>query len=468
MTSIATILNSKSKHTKILSLAGSLGDELNMNTYVVGGYVRDLLLNKETNDIDIMVEGDAIKFANSLASKLKVETVVEFPEFQTALIPYSDIEIEIASARKESYRDKSRKPKVEKCTIDEDLSRRDFTVNAMAASLMKDNYGELNDPHGGIRDLQRKILITPLEPEATFKDDPLRILRGVRFSSQLNFSLASNVKDAMISQKKHLEFISQERITQEVIKILKTQKPSIGLELLRELDLYPYVFPEMDELGGVEIIDGKGHKDVFYHTLEVVDNAAKLTSKMKIRFAALVHDIAKPRTKRFDKQKGWTYYGHEEVGQYMIRDIAKRMKISNELRDYLMILTKLHLRPIALAKEGVSDSAIRRLLFEAKENADDLMILCRADITTKNKNKVKEYLSNFDKVESLMQDVRLRDEMRNFKSVITGEIIMKEFNIKPGREVGKIKKAVENAILDGVIQNDYDEAFAYMLKIKNS
>ena len=468
MTSIATILNSKSKHTKILSLAGSLGDELNMGTYVVGGYVRDLLLNKETNDIDIMVEGDAIKFANSLASKLKVEAVVEFPEFQTALIPYSDIEIEIASARKESYRDKSRKPKVEKCTIDEDLSRRDFTVNAMAASLMKDNYGELNDPHGGIRDLQRKILITPLEPEATFKDDPLRILRGVRFSSQLNFSLASNVKDAMISQKKHLEFISQERITQEVIKILKTQKPSIGLELLRELDLYPYVFPEMDELGGVEIIDGKGHKDVFYHTLEVVDNAAKLTSKMKIRFAALVHDIAKPRTKRFDKQKGWTYYGHEEVGQYMIRDIAKRMKISNELRDYLMILTKLHLRPIALAKEGVSDSAIRRLLFEAKENADDLMILCRADITTKNKNKVKEYLSNFDKVESLMQDVRLRDEMRNFKSVITGEIIMKEFNIKPGREVGKIKKAVENAILDGVIQNDYDEAFAYMLKIKNS
>ena len=248
MTSIATILNSESEHTKILSLAGSLGDELNINTYIVGGYVRDLLLNRKTNDIDIMVEGDAIEFANSLASKLNVKTVVEFPEFQTALIPYSDIEIEIASARKESYREKSRKPIVQKCTIDEDLSRRDFTVNAMAASLMKNNYGELNDPHGGIGDLQRKILITPLEPEATFKDDPLRILRGVRFASQLNFSLASNVKDAMISQRKHLEFISQERITQEVIKTLKTPKPSIGLNLLRELNLYPYVFPEVDNL----------------------------------------------------------------------------------------------------------------------------------------------------------------------------------------------------------------------------
>ena len=468
MTSIATILNSESEHTKILSLAGSIGDELNMDVYVVGGYVRDLLLDRKTNDIDIMVEGDAIKFANSLASKLGVSTVVEFPEFQTALIPYSDIEIEIASARKESYRDKSRKPKVEKCTIDEDLSRRDFTVNAMAASLMKKNYGELNDPHGGIGDLQRKILITPLEPEATFKDDPLRILRGVRFSSQLNFTLASNVQDAMISQKKHLDFISKERITQEVIKILKTPKPSIGLNLLREINLYPYVFPEMDELGGVEVIDGQSHKDVFYHTLEVVDNASKLTSKMRIRFAALVHDIAKPRTKRFDKQKGWTYYGHEEVGQYMIKDIAKRMKISNELRDYLMILTRLHLRPIALAKEGVSDSAIRRLLFEAQDHIDDLMILCRADITTKNKSKVKEYLKNFDRVESLIQNVKLRDEMRSFRSPITGEIIMKEFDLKPGREVGKIKKNIENAILDGVIKNDYEEAFEYMLQIKRT
>jgi len=466
MTSISTILNSESKHTKILSLAGSIGGELNMDVYVVGGYVRDLLLNRKTNDIDIMVEGDAIKFANSLASKLGVNTVVEFPEFQTALIPYSDIEIEIASARKESYRDKSRKPKVEKCTIDEDLSRRDFTVNAMAASLMKKNYGELNDPHGGIGDLQRKILITPLEPEATFKDDPLRILRGVRFSSQLNFTLASNVQDAMISQKKHLDFISKERITQEVIKILKTPKPSIGLNLLREINLYPYVFPEMDELGGIEVIDGQSHKDVFYHTLEVVDNAAKLTSKMRIRFAALVHDIAKPRTKRFDKQKGWTYYGHEEVGQYMIKDIAKRMKISNELRDYLMILTRLHLRPIALAKEGVSDSAIRRLLFEAQDHIDDLMILCRADITTKNKSKVKQYLKNFDRVESLIQNVKLRDEMRSFRSPITGEIIMKEFDLKPGREVGEIKKNIENAILDGVIKNDYEEAFEYMLQIK--
>ena len=464
MTSIATILNSNENHAKILSSAGKLGTDLNINTYVVGGYVRDILLNKKTHDIDIMVEGDAIDFANKFASLLNVDAVVEFPEFQTALIPYPNIEIEIASARKESYRDKSRKPKVEKCSLEEDLCRRDFTINTMAASLMSNNYGDIYDPHGGIRDLQRKILITPLEPEATFKDDPLRILRGIRFSSQLNFELASNVKDAMMSQKKGLSYISKERITEEIIKILKTKKPSKGFMLLKDLDLFDYVFPELNELGGVEVIDGKGHKDVFFHTLEVIDNSAKLSDKMEIRFAALLHDIAKPRTKKFYKDKGWTYYGHEDVGQYMIRDIAKRMKISNSLRDYLMLLTKLHLRPIALAKEGISDSAVRRVLKEAGEHIDDLMILCRADITTKNPKKVKKYINNFDRVEELMNDVQLRDEMRNFKSPVSGKDIMKEYNLKPGRKVGEIKKTIENAIIDGIIENDYDHAFEYMLK----
>ena len=465
MTSIATILNSNQNHSKILKLAGEIGAKIDMPAYVVGGYVRDLLLSNESKDIDIMVEGDAIKFAHQFASKLKVDTVVEFPEFSTALIPYADIEIEVASARKESYRDKSRKPKVENCSLEEDLSRRDFTVNSMAASLMDENYGDIYDPHGGIRDLQRKLLITPLNPEATFKDDPLRILRGVRFASQLNFELTSNVKDAMISQKKGLEFISKERITEEIIKILKTKKPSKGFIILNELNLFDEVIPELNELGGVEVINGMGHKDVFYHTLEVIDNSAKLSDKMEIRFAALMHDIAKPRTKKFYKDKGWTYYGHEDVGQYMIKKIAKRMKISNNLRDYLMLLTKLHLRPIALAKEGISDSAVRRVLFEAGEHIDDLMILCRADITTKNPKKVKEYINNFDRVEDLINDVKLRDEMRNFKSPITGEIIMKEYNLKPGKKVGEIKKAVESAILDGVIKNEYEPAFEYMLKI---
>ena len=466
MTSIATILNQNPLHAKIFKISGEISSKINIPSYVVGGYVRDSLLNRETNDIDIMVEGDVIKFSNELASSLNVKNVIEFPEFCTVLVPYSEINIHIASARKESYKEKSRKPEVEPCTIEEDLSRRDFTINAMAASLMKDNYGEIYDPFSGIKDLQKKILITPLDPDTTFKDDPLRILRAVRFTAQLNFQLTSFIEDSIIKQKSGLEFISKERITEELIKILKTEKPSIGFYLLKKLDLFPLVFPELDILGGVEIIDGKGHKDVFIHTLEVVDNAAKLSKKMDIRFAALVHDIAKPQTKKFYKNRGWTYYGHEELGQHIIKKIAKRMKISNQLRDYLMLLTKLHLRPIALAKEGVSDSAVRRVMIEAGEHIDDLMILCRADITTKNIRKVKEYIDNFDRVEKMIQDVTLRDEIRNFKNPITGQMIMDEFNLKPGREVGEIKNQIKDAIIDGVISNNYDDAFEYMIKIK--
>ena len=468
MTSIATILNENQLHAKIFKISGKISSEINIPSYVVGGYVRDALLNRKTNDIDIMVEGDVIKFSNQLAKELDVKKVVEFPEFCTVLIPYSEINIQVASARKESYIPKSRKPEVKPCSIEDDLSRRDFTINSMAASLMESNFGEIYDPFGGIKDLQKKILITPLDPDTTFKDDPLRILRAVRFSSQLNFKLTSFIEDSIIKQKKGLEFISKERITEEIIKILKTDKPSIGLHLLKRLDLYPLVFPEIDILGGVEIIDGKGHKDVFFHTLEVVDNAAKLSNKMEIRFAALVHDIAKPQTKRFYKDRGWTYYGHEELGQHIIRRVAKRMKLSNQLRDYLMLLTKLHLRPIALAKEGVSDSAVRRVMLEAGEHIDDLMILCRADITTKNLKKIKEYINNFDRVEKMIKDVQLRDEMRNFKTPITGQMIMDEFNLKPGREVGEIKNKIKDAIIDGLIENNYEDAFEYMLKIKNS
>ena len=467
MTSIATILNQNPLHSKIFKLSGKISSKINIPSYVVGGYVRDALLNRPTNDIDIMVEGDVIKFSNELAKSLNVKKVVEFPEFCTVLIPFSKINIQVASARKESYVEKSRKPEVKPCTIEEDLSRRDFTINAMAACLMKENYGEIYDPFSGIKDLQKKILLTPLDPDTTFKDDPLRILRGVRFTAQLNFKLTSFTEDSITKQKKGLEFISKERITEELIKILKTDKPSIAFYLLKKLDLFPLVFPEIDILGGVDIIDGKGHKDVFHHTLEVVDNAAKLSKKMEIRFAALVHDIAKPQTKKFYKDRGWTYYGHEELGQYIIKRAAKRMKISNQLRDYLMLLTKLHLRPIALAKEGVSDSAVRRVMIEAGEHIDDLMILCRADITTKNSRKVKEYISNFDRVEKMIQDVTLRDEMRNFKNPITGEMIMKEFDLKPSREIGEIKDQIKDAIIDGLIPNNFDDAFNFMIKIKN-
>ena len=466
MTSIATILNQNSTHAEIFKLSGKLSSKIDIPSYVVGGYVRDALLNKKTNDIDIMVEGDAIKFSKKLAKELNVKKIVEFPEFSTVLIPYSEINIQIASARKESYRKKSRKPLVEMCAIEDDLSRRDFTINSMAASLMEQNFGEIYDPFSGIKDLQKKLLITPLDPDTTFMDDPLRILRAVRFSAQLNFDLTSFIEDSIIRQKQGLEFISKERITEEIIKILKTDKPSIGFHLLKKLELLPQVFPELNTLGGIEIIDGQGHKDVFLHTLEVVDNAAAKTEKMKVRFAALLHDIAKPQTKRYYKGKGWTYYGHEDLGQHIIKKIAKRMKISNELRDYLMLLTKLHLRPIALAKEGVSDSAVRRVMLEAGEHIDDLMILCRADITTKNHKKIKEYLNNFDRVEKMIKNVTLRDEIRNFKNPITGEMIMKEFNLKPSKDVGKIKNQIKDAIIDGKIKNDCQEALDYMKKIK--
>jgi len=466
MTSIATILNQNPTHAEIFKLSGKLSSKIDIPAYVVGGYVRDALLNKKTNDIDIMVEGDAIKFSKNLAKELNVKKIVEFPEFSTVLIPYSEINIQIASARKESYRKKSRKPIVEMCSIEDDLSRRDFTINSMAASLMEKNFGEIYDPFSGIKDLQKELLITPLDPDTTFMDDPLRILRAIRFSAQLKFNLTSFIEDSIIRQKHGLEFISKERITEEIIKILKTDKPSIGFHLLKKLELLPLVFPELTTLGGIEIIDGQGHKDVFLHTLEVVDNAAAKTEKMKVRFAALLHDIAKPQTKRFYKGRGWTYYGHEDLGQHIIKKIAKRMKISNELRDYLMLLTKLHLRPIALAKEGVSDSAVRRVMLEAGEHIDDLMILCRADITTKNHKKIKEYLNNFDRVENMIKNVTLRDEIRNFKNPITGEMIMKEFNLKPCKDVGKIKNQIKEAIIDGKIKNDYLEALDYMKKIK--
>ena len=466
MSSISSILESNSEHYKTLLEAGNIAKEKNMPCYLVGGYVRDVLLNRKTTDIDIMVEGDAIEYSHALSKSLGNAPVVEFQEFATARIPLDNFEIEVASARKESYKRDSRKPEVTHTTFEDDMSRRDFTINAIAASILPDTFGELHDPFGGIKDLQKGLIITPLDPDTTFDDDPLRMLRAIRFSSQLGFNIAPNIIESITRNNKRIDIISWERITNEIIKILESDKPSTGLYLLRDTGLLDILLPEFSIMGGVEIKNKMGHKDVFIHTLQVVDNASELTDKMEVRFAALVHDIAKPQTKRFIKNKGWSYHGHEVVGIKLMRNLAKRMKLSNQLTEYLCKLIKLHLRPISLAKEGVTDSAVRRLMVESGEDIDDLMVLCRADITTKNPKKVKKYMNNFKRVEEMVQDVKLRDELRAFQSPIRGDIIMKTFDLSPGKEVGRIKKEIEEAILDGVIENDYDAAYQYMLSIK--
>ena len=466
MSSISELLTGNPLHEEILITAGTLASKEKLPAYVVGGYVRDMLLGRVSNDIDIMVEGDGIAFAKKLAKKLKVDITVDYDRFNTALIPHPELEIEVATARKEEYETNSRKPEVSPSTVKEDMSRRDFTVNAIAASILPDTFGELYDPFSGLKDLQKGLIITPLDPDETFSDDPLRMLRAVRFAAQLQYDVAPTALDSISRNIKRMEIISWERIRDEIIKCLKTDIPSIAFYLMKDTGLLAHVFPELDIMSGVEIINGKGHKDVFIHTLQVVDNAAKLTNNMDVRFAALVHDIAKPQTKHFNKEKGWTFHGHDEIGQRMLKKVAKRMKLSNNLRDYLMLLTKLHLRPITLAMEKITDSAVRRVMAEAGEHVDDLMTLCRADITTKNPKLVKKYMGNFERVEHLMQDVKLRDEMRSFQSPVRGEEIMAVLSLKPGREVGRIKKAIEEAILDGVIPNEYDAAYKFMMELK--
>lgn len=472
MSSISSILESNPEHYKVLLKAGDVAKKQSISCYLVGGYVRDMLLSRDTRDIDIMVEGDAISYAHILSKSLGNPPVVEFKKFGTARIPLKDFEIEIASARKESYSKDSRNPEVTFTTFENDMLRRDFTINAIAASILPDDFGELHDPYGGIKDLQRGLIITPLDPDRTFDDDPLRMLRAIRFSSQLGFDIAPNITDSIQRKKERIDIISWERITNEIVKILESDKPSIGLYLLRDTGLLDIILPEFSIMGGVEIVNKMGHKDVFVHTLQVIDNAAKLTNKMEIRFAALVHDIAKPQTKKFLAGKGWSYHGHEMVGMRLMRKLSKRMKLSNDFTDYLCKLIKLHLRPISLAKDGVTDSAIRRLMVEAGDDIDDLMILCRADVTTKNSAKVKKYMNNFKEVERMVKDVQLRDELRSFQSPVRGDIIMQTFklfpknNIEDGILIGKIKKKIEDAILDGFIKNNYDDAYEYMLAIK--
>ena len=471
MSNITNLLDTSKVEFKVFEAVKKTASYLNCEAYAIGGYVRDAILGQKNDDtypdIDITVKGDYNTFSKHLAKELNINTIVPFENFKTSRLVHDEYQIEIAETRKESYVKDSRKPIVESTTLEEDLLRRDFTINAIAMSLNEMNFGEIIDPLGGIKDLNKGILITPLDPDETFSDDPLRMLRAVRFAAKLDFQIASNILDSITRMSKRLDIISWERITEEILKCLKTDKPSIAFYLMKDTGLLGYVFPEMNVMSGVEIIDGKSHKDVFIHTLQVVDNAANLSDKMEIRFAALVHDIAKPPTKRFDKIKGWTYHGHEEVGRRMIKVVAERMKLSKELRNYLMNMTKLHLRPIALAKKNITDSAIRRLMVEAGDNIDDLMILCRADITTKNQRKVEKYINNFNRVEESMRDVKLRDELRNFQSPLNGKEIMKLLNIKAGKQVGEVKSFIEEAILNGDIDNTYDASLDLLLKNKS-
>ena len=470
MPNIQQILNSSNYDSvrSILEIAGSLAEKKEMEVYVVGGFVRDLLMGSPINDIDLMTVGEGIPFAEMLANELGRKKIVPFKKFGTALIPGNEIQIEVATARKENYEGNSRKPsEIIYTDLEGDLLRRDFTINAMAMNITPLLFGELTDPYGGISDIKKKVIKTPFDPDETFSEDPLRMMRAAYFASKLGFKLDESCLRSIKRQISRIGIVSTERIRDEFIKILTTDKPSIGLVILQKTGLMKTVFPEINVMYGMDQTPEWHHKDIFAHTLQVVDNSAKLSDKMKIRFAALVHDIAKPITRRVDKEKGYTFHGHDAIGGKMIDTVAKRMKLSNDLKDYLKKLTLLHLRPIALVKNIVTDSAVRRLMVAAGEDLEDLMILCRADITTKNPKRVKRYLKNFEKVEEKMANVNKRDEMVAFQSPVRGDEIMSICGLKEGTKVGVIKKAIEEAILEGLIDNTHSQALDYLIKIKD-
>ena len=469
MANIENIIEKQSNVKSLLLEIGEIARDTKKEVYAVGGVVRDLLLDKEIKEVDLMVIGDGIEFAKILSDKLGIPKIVPFPKYSTAHIPAKPIPIEVAAAREEIYSSESRKPaKVKYTDLMGDLIRRDFTINAMALSIAPENFGDLHDPYNGINDLKEKKLITPLDPNKTFSEDPLRMMRAAYFASKLDLKIEKNCLESIQDECDRISIVSQERITNEFTKILSTDKPSIGLNILQETGLMKKIFPEIDIMYGMDQSSEWHHKDIFYHTMQVVDNAALLTKKMKLRFAALVHDIAKPNTRKIDPNKGYTFHGHDAIGERMLDKVAKRMKISNELKDYLKKLTLLHLRPIALAKKGISDSAIRRLMVAAGDDINDLLTLCRADITTKNPNKIKKYLANFEKVESKMTDVTERDKMKAFQSPVRGKEIMKICNINQGKLIGRIKSDIEEAILDGEIDNSYQAAYDYLISIKSN